>query len=573
MIHMDTQAPISPAPPTTRTDPVRDYHVRTAHRFEGFARGPDALDWDAQPAPFRHYSGCETVDLPRIDQIPVESGALRAALACPFDQLEAAVPAQALTLEAVGVLLQLSFGLTAWKSFGPDRWALRANPSSGNLHPVEAWVICQGVPGLVDGVHHYRPERHALSLRAADPFNSAARSPRIAVALSSVMWREAWKYGERAFRYCQLDVGHAMGALRYAAAVLGWSLDEQRHIGHDTLAARLGLDREADFPARRDASTEREEAEVLLTVGCDAPAAAADAVQMRTAAATAEWHGTASTIDPYPMYRWPVIADVARQTRRTDTLPARADGRAPQPAIISASSPSPRATDLILQRRSAQRFDASHVMPRADLDTLLAALDVARRVPFDVLADQAMVDLVLMIHRVEGLVPGVYLLDRHPDSTLPADMARSFPSAAERATVPGLPLTALHQVDPAALKRLARSLHCHQDIAACSCLTIGMVAPLDAAVSDDPAAYRDLHRAAGLIGQALYLVAESIGLRGTGIGCYFDDPVRETLGIADTGLRTVYHFTVGLPLDDPRIETTPAYADLTLPTPAVENPS
>ena len=65
----------------------------------------------------------------------------------------------------------------------------------------------------------------------------------------------------------------------------------------------------------------------------------------------------------------------------------------------------------------------------------------------------------------------------------------------------------------------------------------------------------------------------TIGLRGTGIGCYFDDPVRETLGIADSGLRTVYHFTVGLPLDDPRIETTAAYADLTLPTPAVENPS
>jgi SagB-type dehydrogenase family enzyme len=324
MIRMDTQAPISPALPTTRTDPVRDYHVRTAHRFEGFARGPDALDWDAQPAPFRHYSGCDTVDLPRIDQIPGKSEALHTALACPFDQLEAAVPAQGLTLEAIGVLLQLSFGLTAWKSFGPDRWALRANPSSGNLHPVEAWLICQGVPGLVDGVHHYRPERHALSLRAADPFNSAARSPRIAVALSSVMWREAWKYGERAFRYCQLDVGHAMGALRYAAAVLGWSLDEQRHIGHDTLAARLGLDREADFPARRNASTEREEAEVLLTVGCGAPADTADAMHMRTAAVAAEWHGTASTIDPYPMYRWPVIADVARQTRRTDTLPARA---------------------------------------------------------------------------------------------------------------------------------------------------------------------------------------------------------------------------------------------------------
>ena len=59
------------------------------------------------------------------------------------------------------------------------------------------------------------------------------------------------KYGERAFRYCQLDVGHALGALRYAAAVLGWDLVEQRHIGHATLAARLGLDRTEEYSARR----------------------------------------------------------------------------------------------------------------------------------------------------------------------------------------------------------------------------------------------------------------------------------------------------------------------------------
>jgi len=570
---MDTQASISPAKPATRTDTVRDYHLRTAHRFEGFARGPEALDWDAQPAPFRHYSGSPTVDLPRIDQIPADAADLQAALACPFDQLNTVRPAQALTLESLGVLLQLSFGLTAWKSFGPDRWALRANPSSGNLHPVEAWIISQGVPGLADGVYHYRPERHALSLRAADPFTSNAREPRVAVALSSVMWREAWKYGERAFRYCQLDVGHGLGTLRYAAAVLGWTLDEQRHIGHDTLAARLGLDREADFPARRDASTEREEAEVLLTVGCGAPAVTADAGRMRAASANAQWHGTASTIDPYPMYRWPVITDVAKQTRRTDTPAAPAAVRWPLPAAASGDDASPRATDLILQRRSAQRFNAAHHMPLEDLRRLVSALDAHLNVPFDVLAEQAKVDLVLMIHRVDGLTPGLYLLNRHTHSPLPEAMARSFPEAAQLPPETDLPLHALHHTPSAALKRVARSLHCHQDIAASACLAIGMVAPLDAALADDPATYRDLHRAAGLIGQALYLVAESIGLRGTGIGCYFDTPVLETLGIADSGLRTLYHFTVGLPLDDARIETTPAYADLSLPTSAVETES
>ena len=30
------------------------YHEATRHRFAAYARGPETLDWDAQPAPFRH---------------------------------------------------------------------------------------------------------------------------------------------------------------------------------------------------------------------------------------------------------------------------------------------------------------------------------------------------------------------------------------------------------------------------------------------------------------------------------------------------------------------------------------
>jgi hypothetical protein len=86
-----------------------------------------------------------------------------------------------------------------------------------------------------------------------------------------------------------------------------------------------------------------------------------------------------------------------------------------------------------------------------------------------------------------------------------------------------------------------------------------MVAEFDTPLSLDPSAYRDLYREAGLIGQVLYLHAEALGLRGTGIGCYFDDPFHELLGLQDTTLQSLYHFTVGLPLDDSRIETTINY--------------
>jgi len=93
-----------------------------------------------------------------------------------------------------------------------------------------------------------------------------------------------------------------------------------------------------------------------------------------------------------------------------------------------------------------------------------------------------------------------------------------------------------------------------------------MVAEFSAPITADPAAYRDLFREAGAIGQVLYLEAEACGMRGTGIGCFFDDPFHEVLGLAGESFQTLYHFTVGLPIDDARLETSPAYPDRPTPT-------
>ena len=66
-------------------------------------------------------------------------------------------------------------------------------------------------------------------------------------------------------------------------------------------------------------------------------------------------------------------------------------------------------------------------------------------------------------------------------------------------------------------------------------------------------------REAGLVGQVLYLEAEAAGVRGTGIGCFFDDPVHQAFGLDGSRWQSVYHFTVGTPITDARIETGPPY--------------
>ena len=68
-------------------------------------------------------------------------------------------------MDSVGTFLELSLGLSAWKQYGPDQWALRCNPSSGNLHPTEAYLLSVNVPGLDDGLYHYVSRDHALEHR------------------------------------------------------------------------------------------------------------------------------------------------------------------------------------------------------------------------------------------------------------------------------------------------------------------------------------------------------------------------------------------------------------------------
>ena len=74
--------------------------------------------------------------------------------------------------------------------------------------------------------------------------------------------------------------------------------------------------------------------------------------------------------------------------------------------------------------------------------------------------------------------------------------------------------------------------------------------------------YRKIHWQAGVLGQLLYLEAESLGLQGTGIGCFFDDEIHSLLGFTTNEYQVLYNFTMGGAYNDPRISTLPAYSHL-----------
>src|ERR1700722_7155016 len=228
------------------TDPVRRilaYHRRSKHQTYRYAEGPGQLDWANQPDPFRTFAGALAVDLPLLSD----------ALTASYGDLytPGAVEPRRLGLDTLAILCELALGLSAWKEYRGSRWALRCNPSSGNLHPTEGYALVPPLPGLGAGVYHYCSRDHRLEQRCGLDAASSSGLPQTAliVGLSSVSWREAWKYGVRAFRYCQHDAGHALAAIRYAAAALGWEARLLDTPGDTELAAFLGLDRDTDFTA------------------------------------------------------------------------------------------------------------------------------------------------------------------------------------------------------------------------------------------------------------------------------------------------------------------------------------
>jgi nitroreductase len=63
-----------------------------------------------------------------------------------------------------------------------------------------------------------------------------------------------------------------------------------------------------------------------------------------------------------------------------------------------------------------------------------------------------------------------------------------------------------------------------------------------------------VHFEAGAVGQRLYLAAEALGLRATGIGAFYDEEVHRYLKVTPAQGQVVYHFAIGYPVRDPRLE-------------------
>ncbi len=527
---------------------ITAYHEATKHHFHRYARSAGFMDWANQPNPFRYYDGADKIRLPIFEKDPHLS---YDALYSPL--VEAGQP---LSAKSLSLFLSLSMGLSAWKKVGDSQWALRINPSSGNLHPTEAHLVVPLAPGINGGIFHYFSFEHALELRSNLPeglwqhMASHFGGPGFLIALSTIYWRESWKYGERAFRYCNLDAGHALAALSMAARLLNWELTILTGAGDDQVTTLLGFDQTPWH------SLEQEVPELICWVSLDATAGTVPQSlpqNLVLAFKDLQFNGNPNPLSRKPV-NWSIISDVSSAARKAETTPGdTALNTVPRGALVSSKN---TAAKIMRQRRSAVMYDPKKEISSEVFQSMLnRTLSRQGVVPFGVRLMVPNVHLLLFVHRVAELVPGLYVLVRRQRSMekMQSLWRKEF---LWQLVWPDFPLYRLKEQD---VTLDAMELSCHQEIAGESAFAVAMIARFDDVLRREPYKYRHLHWECGMIGQVLYLEAEAHGIRGTGIGCFFDDPVHQLIGVMDSTYQSLYHFTVGHPIEDTRLQTLPPY--------------
>ena len=433
------------------------------------------------PDPFRHYEGVPVLDLPADPPAP--------------DKPAADGPT------FLSQLLFYSAAISATKLVPSTgfRYALRVNPSSGNLHPTEFHFVTRGLKDWPDGLYHYRPSSHMAEQRAVGHFSVIESDAPIIFILTSIAWREEWKYRDRAYRYCLLDIGHAWQALVLAAEAMGCESRKVVDFPDDEIARALRIN-EDEWPML-----------IVEIWGAACNSAARETV----------WYGgranqLSKEIIPYP--RIDAMHAATKRIVHSAVEPAPTGSgeiKLPPPAKSNGSF-----GEVARKRRSALDFvGGAQTISLPQLSALLA--NAAPLLSF--------IQLYLYVHRVDGLERGVY---------------RFWPQHAE-----------LQLVKAGDQRVAAAGLSLGQDLAGNACVAFSMIGDLERATrAYGDRGYRYVYFEAGAVGHRLYLGAEALGLGATGIGAFYDEEVHRYLHVTPEQGQVVYHFAIGYPVPDPRLQ-------------------
>ena len=460
----------APMPQTAALGPAPDiatvlrYHEASSSSRSGLLRRAPAVDWGAQPAPFKSYPAARHFPLPRAE--PGSAGPRSVGT-----MLKGPAQASHLDLAAVGQLLHLTAGVTARRG----GLALRAAPSSGALFPAELYLVARRVEGLPAGLYHFDPAGHRLAQLGPLPLGTLAADADLVLVAAAVFQRTGYKYRDRAYRYVAADLGHLLENARLAGHYVGARAELLERFDEMALAKAFGLDAVQEGVIGAAAFSGTSDAPRASPVPAH-PAAGGVATAGKNAAGigiTGSVHAATSLSAPPALGPAPGTA-------------------APTGSLIVLPAGEPAQMDLartILQRRSQRRFTAQPV-PLRQLASILADMSQAPLLSQALHAD-------LVVNRVEGIQPGVYRY-----------------------------LPARHALQPVQLGDFAahaRNAALEQDVIGDAAVVLMLSADSALALKGGARGYRMAFLEAGLMGERWLLGAVARGLGACPVGAFYDD--------------------------------------------------
>jgi SagB-type dehydrogenase family enzyme len=481
------------------------YHRETS--YDRFKMSGHSLDWANQPKVFKEYPGITPLALARELQIPKEK------LSAILGERSAPGVSGDFNLEALSLLLLLSYTHTARARHPEGDFFFRSAASAGALYPTEVYVAARDVKGVDNGLYHFSIQNHSLDpLRKGDvPGTILGIEGHLTFFLTAIFFRSAWKYRARAYRYHLLDTGHVAENLFLALKALKLPFRMSYDFGDIAVNRLLGLD---------------DQKEVTLAI-----------IELAGSEGISKKHH-----EPVPLFSEPMVQASRLSAKEIDYPAVREIHQAGIRSVesmeernrlrtemihelglspgrwtpVETSSSWPESTDYpdaVFRRRSRRNF----IKKAMNREALNAFLDgVCRGDGFH--GDQSAA-VGFLVGRVEDMEPGFYLLDRKKESYALVSATDLIPRSTtvcldqEWLVNAGVHFLFLANLDVLEKKWAARG-------------------------------YRYAMLTAGRFGERLYVAAEALGLGCCGIGAFYDGEAMEMLGLNQNS-RLLYLVAVG----------------------------
>ncbi|HPJ73466.1 MAG TPA: SagB/ThcOx family dehydrogenase [Methanoregulaceae archaeon] len=155
-----------------------------------------------------------------------------------------------LSIEELAYLLWCTQGIVHVQE---PYYTFRNVPSAGGRHSFETYILANRIEGLEPGIYRYLAFSNRLLVIGAGPDladrtmaaclgQAFVRASAATFMWSSVIYRMAWRYAERAYRLVHLDAGHVCQNLYLAATQLGCGTCAMGAFDDQQMADLLGLD-------------------------------------------------------------------------------------------------------------------------------------------------------------------------------------------------------------------------------------------------------------------------------------------------------------------------------------------